>query len=84
MNNKKLTIAVDGHSSCGKSTAAKQLAEKLHYTYIDSGAMYRLVTLFAMRNKLIENDVVNTVELAGRLDEIKIDFRYKWSICKGN
>ncbi len=76
MNSKKLTIAIDGHSSCGKSTVAKQLAKKLHYTYIDSGAMYRLVTLFAMRNKLIENDVVNTAELANRLDDIKIDFRY--------
>ncbi len=76
MNSKKLTIAIDGHSSCGKSTVAKQLAKKLHYTYIDSGAMYRLVTLFAMRNKLIENDVVNTAELANRLEEIKIDFRY--------
>ncbi len=76
MGNKKLTIAIDGHSSCGKSTVAKQLAKKLHYTYIDSGAMYRLVTLFAMRNQLIENDTVNTEELTKRIDEIKIDFRY--------
>ncbi len=73
---KKLTIAIDGHSSCGKSTVAKQLAKKLHYTYIDSGAMYRLVTLFAMRNRLIEHDTVNREELIKRINEIKIDFRY--------
>ncbi len=76
MNSKKLTIAIDGHSSCGKSTVAKQLAKKLHYTYIDSGAMYRVVTLFAMRNQLIKNDIVNTAALQASLNDIKIAFRY--------
>lgn len=75
-NNKKLIIAIDGHASCGKSTVAKQLAKKLHYTYIDSGAMYRVVTLFAMRNNLIINEKVDVETLIIRLPEIKIDFRY--------
>ena len=49
---KKITIAIDGHSSCGKSTMAKQLARELGYVYVDTGAMYRTVTLFALRNGL--------------------------------
>jgi CMP/dCMP kinase len=51
--NKKINIAIDGYSSCGKSTLAKALAEKLAYIFIDTGAMYRAITLFCMRNKLI-------------------------------
>ena len=47
---KKITIAIDGFSSCGKSTMAKDLAKKLGYVYVDTGAMYRAVTLYAMRN----------------------------------
>ena len=47
---KKIIIAIDGHSSCGKSTMAKQLAKDIGYVYVDTGAMYRAVTLFAMRN----------------------------------
>ena len=50
---KKITIAIDGHSSCGKSTMAKQLAQDLGYIYIDTGAMYRAVTLYAMNNNMI-------------------------------
>ena len=49
---KKITIAIDGFSSCGKSTMAKELARKIGYIYIDSGAMYRAVTLYALRNGL--------------------------------
>lgn len=73
---KKLTIAIDGHSSCGKSTIAKQLAKKLNYIYIDTGAMYRAVTLFALRNQLIENGEVKKNELIEQLPEIDIVFRY--------
>ena len=47
---KKIIIAIDGHSSCGKSTMAKQLAKEIGYVYVDTGAMYRAVTLYAMRN----------------------------------
>ena len=56
-----LIIALDGHSSCGKSSFAKTIAKELGYIYIDSGAMYRAVTLFAMQNGLIQNKSVNHV-----------------------
>lgn len=72
----KIIIAVDGHSSCGKSTLSKQLAQKLKYNYIDTGAMYRAVTLFALRNKLIANQKVDTEGLIRKLPEIKITFIY--------
>jgi cytidylate kinase len=71
-----LTIAIDGFSSCGKSTVAKELAKKLKYTYIDSGAMYRCVTLFCLQNKWVVNDVVNEQELKTAIDSIKIHFTY--------
>ena len=51
---KKITIAIDGHSSCGKSTMAKDLAREVGYVYVDTGAMYRCVTLFALRNGLFK------------------------------
>ncbi len=74
---KKIIIAIDGHSSCGKSTMAKQLARKLGYVYVDTGAMYRAVTLFALRNGLFHEDgSVNTDELAARMPEIEISFRF--------
>ncbi len=73
---KKLIIAIDGHSSCGKSTVAKDLAKKIGYTYIDSGAMYRVVTLFAMRNHLISNDQVDENKLAHRIGQVAITFQY--------
>ncbi len=75
MTRKKIVIAIDGHSSCGKSTLAKSLARELQYIYIDSGAMYRAVTLFALRSGLIKNRVIlNKKELTDRLKEIKISF----------
>ncbi|MFA5330231.1 MAG: (d)CMP kinase [Prolixibacteraceae bacterium] len=75
MINCKITIAIDGHSSCGKSTIARSLATNLGYIFIDSGAMYRAVTLFALRNHLVVNGVVDQENLIGRLPEIKIEFR---------
>ena len=51
---KKITIAIDGHSSCGKSTMAKDLARRINYIYIDTGAMYRTVTLYALRNGMMK------------------------------
>ncbi len=74
-DNKKIVIAIDGHSSCGKSTVAKQLAKLLGYIYLDSGAMYRAVTLFALRNQLAGNGQVDEQTLINRLDEITIEFR---------
>ncbi|MDE5418270.1 (d)CMP kinase [Labilibaculum sp. DW002] len=73
---KKLIIAIDGHSSCGKSTVAKDLAKKIGYTYIDSGAMYRVVTLFAMRHNLISEDQVDENKLAHLISEVAISFQY--------
>ena len=70
--NKKI-ITIDGWSACGKSTLAKQLANKLGYVYIDSGAMYRAITLFFLRNSI---DLSNTVEVSAALKNINIYFRF--------
>ena len=74
--NKKINIAVDGFSSCGKSTLAKQLAQHLQYIYLDTGAMYRTVTLYAMNNNIISTSHFNKKELIEKLDEINISFKY--------
>ena len=76
MNNHIITIAIDGYSSSGKSTMAKVLAKKIGYRYIDSGAMYRAVTLYAMRNNMITpNHVVNSEALISSLPSININFK---------
>ena len=73
---KKITIAIDGHSSCGKSTMAKDLARKVGYVYVDTGAMYRCVTLFALRNNLFNADgSVLEEQLRQAMPEINIDQR---------
>ncbi len=72
----KIIIAIDGLSSCGKSTIAKELAEKLKYTYVDSGAMYRAVTLLAIQKDLIDGVNINLNELTVELNHIDIVFRY--------
>lgn len=73
---KKITIAIDGYSSCGKSTMAKDLAREVGYIYVDTGAMYRSVTLFAMRNGMFNADgSIKTEELKQRMGEINISFR---------
>nr|WP_321454103.1 (d)CMP kinase [uncultured Carboxylicivirga sp.] len=77
MDFKKGVIAIDGHSSCGKSTVAKDLAKELGYVYIDTGAMYRAVTLYAMQNGLIVNGDVLLDELKNKLNDIIITFRYQ-------
>lgn len=75
MSNPIITIAIDGYSSSGKSTMAKVLAKKIGYRYIDSGAMYRAVTLYAMRNEMVSTDhVVDCNALIAALPNIKIDF----------
>ena len=73
---KKIIIAIDGHSSCGKSTVAKEIARKLNYIFIDSGAMYRAVTLYCLRHQLIENGKVNIPKLKANLGKIKVSFRF--------
>lgn len=73
---RKITIAIDGYSSCGKSTMAKDLAREIGYIYVDTGAMYRSVTLFAMRNSLFDEDgSIKTDELKDRMNEINISFK---------
>ncbi|MBQ9637743.1 MAG: (d)CMP kinase [Prevotella sp.] len=74
---KKITIAFDGYSSCGKSTMAKDLARKIGYVYVDTGAMYRAVTLFALRNNLFNEDgTVKTEELEQHMPEVNITFKF--------
>jgi len=72
----KITIAIDGYSSTGKSTIAKQLAKALGYVYVDTGAMYRAVTLFAMRNGFISENHKDATSLVNSLEEIELIFRY--------
>lgn len=71
---KHTIIAIDGYSSCGKSTMAKQLAKQLAFTYIDTGAMYRAVALFALRNHLIVDGEINLEALKVSLKDVKISF----------
>ena len=73
----KINIAIDGYSSCGKSTLAKNLARELKYVYVDSGAMYRAVTLYCLRNGFIdEHNRLNVSGLLGALNEINVSFNY--------
>ena len=68
---KKIVITIDGWSSCGKSTLAKQLAKELGYVYVDSGAMYRAITLFFLRNNV---DLINKKEIKEALENISLEF----------
>ncbi|HQJ91057.1 MAG TPA: (d)CMP kinase, partial [Paludibacteraceae bacterium] len=72
---KKIIVAIDGFSSCGKSTMAKDLAKAVGYAYVDSGAMYRAVTLFCQKRGLIKNDVVDEEALKVLIKDICIEFR---------
>lgn len=72
---KKITIAIDGFSSCGKSTMAKDLAREIGYIYIDSGAMYRAITLYALDNDLFKDEIIDEEGLKKCLPNIKVSFR---------
>lgn len=72
---KKITIAIDGHSSCGKSTMAKDLAREIGYIYIDSGAMYRAVTYYCLQHDLFTEDNVKLDELQAAMSDIHISFK---------
>lgn len=74
MESKKLVIAIDGYSSCGKSTLAKDLANKLQYVFIDSGAMYRAVTLYCLRQGWVKGDKLEKDKILSSLDQIELDF----------
>ena len=73
---KKITIAIDGFSSTGKSTIAKELAKKLGYVYVDTGAMYRMVALYAMQAELIGQTFFNSDQLIEELDKIQLSFQF--------
>ncbi len=73
---KPFVIAIDGHSSCGKSTVAKDLAKHLHFAFIDSGAMYRAITLYAIRNTIISNSQIKLDKLEDSLRNISISFKF--------
>ena len=76
MNNKKITIAIDGFSSCGKSTMAKDLAKEIGYIYVDTGAMYRSVTLYALQHGMFGADnSIDTAALEKAMPQIKISFK---------
>ena len=72
---KKIIIAIDGFSSCGKSTMAKDLAREIGYIYIDSGAMYRAVTLYSIENGIFQGDRIDTEKLKKQIEYIHIAFR---------
>lgn len=74
--NSKLIIAIDGYSSCGKSTVAKDLAKLLNIVFIDSGAMYRCVTLYALQNGIIQNNHIDEDLLMEALNDIHITFKF--------
>nr|WP_315222550.1 (d)CMP kinase [uncultured Flavobacterium sp.] len=73
---KKITIAIDGFSSTGKSTLAKQLAKELAYVYVDTGAMYRAVTLYTMQNNFINADFFDKKALIDSLSKIQLEFKF--------
>lgn len=73
---KKIIIAIDGHSSCGKSTIAKDVAKLLQFSYVDTGAMYRSVTLFCIENNLVIDGKIDEENLRKQLAAIKISFKY--------
>jgi cytidylate kinase len=79
---KKLIIAIDGYSSCGKSTFAKAIAKELSYLYIDSGAMYRAVTLYCMRHGLVNDESLDLQGIVNELKDINIEFVYNPDIAE--
>ena len=74
MTMNRITIAIDGYSSCGKSTIAKGLAKKIGYIYVDSGAMYRAVTLYCMKNKIIVGGKFSEDDVVSAMNRIKLSF----------
>ena len=77
---RKITIAIDGYSSCGKSTIAKGVAKELGYLFIDSGAMYRAVTLYCIQHKIIKDGKFNTHDVIKVIDNINLEFKVNPSV----
>jgi len=80
---KNITIAIDGFSSTGKSTIAKQLAEKLAYVYVDTGAMYRAVAFYAMEKKFISSEFFDKKKLVNALNSIRLEFKFNHQLGFG-
>lgn len=74
-NINQIIVAIDGHSSCGKSTVAKEIAAEFNLTYIDTGAMYRAVTLYALQNGIFQEGLIDTDKLAASIDNIHIQLK---------
>jgi cytidylate kinase len=81
-SNSRIIITVDGYSSSGKSTLAKDIARMLHYAYIDSGAMYRAVTLFFLKNNYINKNILTGHKIQKLLNQITIEFKYNSELGK--
>lgn len=79
---KDIIIAIDGHASCGKSTLAKDLAKELKYNYIDTGAMYRAVTLYALENNIIDGEKIDKEKLLKEMENINISFNFNSELEK--
>ena len=82
MKDKLINIAIDGYSSCGKSSIAKEISKKFNMIYVDSGAMYRAVTLFCLKNDMIEESEINLKKLLIFLEKIEIKFNYNKTLDK--
>ena len=80
MKQNEINIAIDGYSSCGKSSIAKDISRNFNMIYVDSGAMYRAVTLFCLENNIIENKKVNEIKLIDCLNTIDIKYNYNKSL----
>ena len=80
MKHNEINIAIDGYSSCGKSSIAKDISRNFNMIYVDSGAMYRAVTLFCLENNIIENKKVNEIKLIDSLNTIDIKYNYNKSL----
>ncbi|MDR1561961.1 MAG: (d)CMP kinase [Dysgonamonadaceae bacterium] len=81
---KKIVVAIDGHSSCGKSTIARDLAKAVNYKYIDSGAMYRAVTLYCIENGLFEGNRLDEETLKEKIQQIHITFKHNQTTGKSD
>jgi cytidylate kinase len=79
---KKIIIAIDGYSSCGKSTFAKAIARELNYIYIDSGAMYRTITLYGIRNGFIKAGIPDRTAIISKLDDVNVEFIFNPDISE--
>ncbi|MDA0912427.1 MAG: (d)CMP kinase [Bacteroidetes bacterium] len=76
MNKRKINIAIDGHSSAGKSTMAQALAKELNFNYVDTGAMYRAATLFCIKERLVETNEIDTRKIEAAIERMFISFKY--------